>query len=114
GTPDPAASSDAEIHVSVATASMTGHGAAAGPTPAGNLLVELRSVNARGFVLKQRLCAEAAGFEPVFEERIRQRIARGTVTLTIERAGVGALPDREALRELVLQLRALARDLGLG
>lgn len=92
---------------------MTGHGAAAGPTPAGNLLVELRSVNARGFVLKQRLCAEVAGLEPVLEERIRQRIARGTVTLTIERAGLGALPDREALRELVQQLHALARDLGL-
>jgi uncharacterized protein (TIGR00255 family) len=91
---------------------MTGSGSAAGSTECGDLRVELRSVNARGFVLKQRLCAEVAGLEPAFEERIRRVVARGTVTLVVERVGA-VFADRLALQRLVAELRALAGDLGL-
>lgn len=92
---------------------MTGYGVAAGPTARGEMRVELRSLNARGFVLKQRLCPELVGLEPALEDLIRRRIVRGTVTLTIDRPGAPPLPDREILRQLVLQCRALAKDLGL-
>jgi uncharacterized protein (TIGR00255 family) len=91
---------------------MTGTGAAAGATEVGELRAELRSVNGRGFTLKQRLCTEVTGFEAQFEEQVRQRVARGTVTLIVDRHGA-QLPDRSKLRQLTAELRALARDLGL-
>jgi uncharacterized protein (TIGR00255 family) len=93
---------------------MTGSGTAAGATELGEVRIEIRSVNGRALLLKQRLCTEAAGCETAIEERVRRRVQRGTLTLVVERSG--ALPvfgDRAALRTLVGELRSLARDLGV-
>ena len=93
---------------------MTGTGAAVGPTEAGPLRIELRSVNGRSLQLKQRLCREVAAFESVFEDELRRAIGRGTVTLVVERESRNAgLPDKRALEAMVTELRTLARDLGL-
>jgi uncharacterized protein (TIGR00255 family) len=92
---------------------MTGSGSAAGSTEVGELRIELRSVNGRGLLLKQRLCSEAIGFEAAFDEALRAAVARGTVTLVVERAGGGGGYDRESLRRQLQDLRALAADLGL-
>lgn len=93
---------------------MTGTGAAVGPTEAGPLRIELRSVNGRSLQLKQRLCREVAAFESVFEDELRRAIGRGTVTLVVERESrTSALPDKPALAAMVAELRTLARDLGL-
>ncbi len=97
-----------------ATASMTGSGVAAGPTELGELCIELRSVNGRGLSIKHRLCADVAGLESRFESVIRQRLQRGSVSLFVERRGLGgSMPDREDLRSFVAELRALSSDLGL-
>ena len=92
---------------------MTGSGSAAGSTEVGELRIELRSVNGRGLLLKQRLCSEAIGFEAAFDEALRGAVARGTVTLVVERAGGSGGYDRESLRRQLQDLRALAKDLGL-
>lgn len=93
---------------------MTGSGVAAGATEFGELRIELRSVNGRSLTLKQRLCPEVAGFETAFDEEIRAALARGSVTLLVDRAGSAAVvPDRALLAQLCSELRLLARDLGL-
>ena len=92
------------------TASMTGTGSASGPTEIGDLRIELRSVNGRGLVLKQRLCPEALRFEVGFEELVRASVARGTVTLIVERdSGLSGL-DRSHMRRLLTDMRTLARS----
>jgi len=98
----------AEVH------SMTGSGVASGVTELGELRIDLRSVNGRSLVLKQRLSAEALGLEPLFEAYVRQELARGTVTLNVERLGATpVLPDHRVLEQLVARMRELARGLGL-
>ena len=92
---------------------MTGTGAATGPTELGEVRIELRSVNGRGFALKQRLASEALGLEFALEEAVKGQVRRGNVTLVLERTGAGAGFDQQALRRLLADLRALARDLAL-
>lgn len=94
---------------------MTGSGSAAGPTELGDLRIELRSVNGRGMSVRFRLCVECAGLEPHLEPALRRRIARGSITLGIERqdAGMGVLGDLPALERVAERLRAVARHLGL-
>jgi len=100
--------------VTAATFSMTGTGSAAGATEAGPLRIELRSVNGRALQVKQRLCREVSGLEPVFEDELRAKVGRGSVTLVVERGGsADGLPDRARLAQIVGSMRALARDLGL-
>ena len=95
------------------TMSMTGSGVAMGATEVGQLRVEVRSVNGRSLALKQRLCAEVAGLEPAFDEVVRRTVARGNLTLVVDRVGHSQSFDRGALQQLVQDLRALARDLGI-
>ena len=93
---------------------MTGAGTAAGATELGDLRVEIRTVNGRGLGIKLRLCSEGAGLESAIEELVRWRLARGSVTVIVERPGAAAgLPDRATLRAFVAELRALASDVGL-
>jgi len=100
--------------VTAATFSMTGTGAAAGLTEAGPLRIELRSVNGRALQVKQRLCREVSGLESVFEDEIRGKVVRGSVTLAVDRSAPGkALPDRARLAQMVADLRSLAREVGV-
>jgi uncharacterized protein (TIGR00255 family) len=94
---------------------MTGAGFAAGQTELGQLRCELRSINGRGLVVKQRLCRDCDGLEAAIEQIIRRRIARGTVNVSIDRVDgeLGVLGDVQELGRLVGQLRAAARALGL-
>lgn len=99
--------------MTAATSSMTGTGAARGASEVGPLRVELRSVNGRVLQVKQRLCREVSGLEAVFEDEVRQRLSRGSVTLVVERDGGSALPDRAQLAALATEWKSLSAALGL-
>lgn len=93
---------------------MTGSGAAAGATEIGELRIELRSVNGRGLQVKTRLGPACAGLEAAIEDVLRQRLHRGTVTITIDRVGAGSpFGDRAAMAQLLQELRDLAAALSL-
>lgn len=96
------------------THSMTGVGLAAGPSEIGELRVEVRSVNGRGFSAKLRLPPNAGGYEAAIEELVRASIARGSVLVVLERAQATAvLPDPEQVKALAGSLRQLAEELRL-
>lgn len=94
---------------------MTGVGFAAGATEVGDLRLEVRAVNGRSLAVKLRLCSDCAGLEAATEDLVRRRLQRGTVTVVAERSGGGmaALPSPAAMRRIVGELRALARELDL-
>lgn len=94
---------------------MTGSGLASGATEAGEMRLEVRTVNGRGLAVRLRLCPECAGFESAIEDAVKKHLVRGSVTVVAERAGsgFGMLRDRAGMRALVADLRALASDLGL-
>jgi uncharacterized protein (TIGR00255 family) len=93
---------------------MTGVGFAAGPTELGDLRIEVRTVNGRGFAAKLRLPPACNGFEAACEELLRQHVHRGSVQLVVERTQVATpLPDRELLRGVADGLCQLAQELRL-
>lgn len=93
---------------------MTGAGFAAGNSEIGDVRVEVRSVNGRGLSVKLRLSSACSGFEAAIEERIKARLARGSVLVVAERAGgASMLPDRNMLRQLAVEMRELADELQL-
>lgn len=61
---------------------MTGFGAAEGPVGGARISVELRSVNHRFFNPSLKLPSALSRFESEVRERLRQRIARGHVTVS--------------------------------
>jgi uncharacterized protein (TIGR00255 family) len=63
--------------------SMTGHGSASAATDLGNVTVELRTVNHRGFKCSLRTPESLAGCESKIESVIRDYLHRGAVNLTI-------------------------------
>lgn len=94
--------------------SMTGVGLAAGPCELGDLRVEVRTTNGRGFQARLRLPACCAPFEAAIEQCVRAAVRRGSALVIVERSGERAgLPDAAALREVASALQALAKDLGL-
>ena len=90
--------------------SMTGFGAAEGRVGAARVGVELRTVNHRFFSPSLKLPGAFARWEGDVRELLRQRIARGHVTLTAraERdAQAGGAIDETRFAAYVTQLRAL-------
>ncbi|MGE0142172.1 MAG: YicC/YloC family endoribonuclease [Planctomycetota bacterium] len=81
------------------------------------VVVELRSVNGRGFALKARLPAELSSFERGMEERIRARVHRGSVSLTVtlERSSrdLAGVLDSGRFAEVAAELQRLASACGL-
>ena len=63
--------------------SMTGYGVAEGPVSGGRLQAEIRSVNHRHFAASLKLCAPLQSLEADLRNRLRERIARGHVTLSV-------------------------------
>ncbi|UCG86120.1 MAG: YicC family protein [Gemmatimonadota bacterium] len=63
--------------------SMTGYGLAEGSVSGGRLQVEIRSVNHRHFATNLKLCTPLQSLEPDLRTRLRERIARGHVTLSV-------------------------------
>ena len=97
---------------------MTGFGAAEGPVSGGRLQIELRSVNHRHFNLQLKVPAELQALEVEVRERLRERIARGHVTVSgrwvDEPAGLATLQlNVPRAREVVAALRELKRALKL-
>src|SRR5688572_6768040 len=96
------------------THSMTGAGFAAGPSELGELRVEVRTVNGRGFAAKLRLPSACTGYEVAIEELVRAVVHRGSVTVIVERAhSAPALPDRDVLRTVAEGLQRQANELQL-
>ncbi len=96
--------------------SMTGTGLASGQTELGVAHVEVRSVNGRGLVVKQRLCSECQGLESALEARVGTALRRGTVLVTIDLTGQVAkepMLDQGAAERAVLELRDLGSRLSL-
>ncbi len=97
--------------------SMTGFGAAEGRVRDFRVGVEIRSVNHRFFNPSLKLPGAFSRWEPEVRELLRQRIARGHVTLTarIGRDVEGrALVDEARFAGYVEQLRSLQERHGLG
>lgn len=97
---------------------MTGFGTAEGPVSGGRLQLELRSVNHRHFNLQLKVPADLLALEAELRERLRERVARGHVTLaarwTQDPMKPGALKlDLPRARELVEALRQLQQALNL-
>lgn len=96
---------------------MTGFGAAEGRVRDFRVGVEIRSVNHRFFNPSIKLPGAFSRWEPEVREALRQRIARGHVTLTarIGREAEGkALVDEVRFAGYVEQLRALQQRYELG
>jgi uncharacterized protein (TIGR00255 family) len=97
--------------------SMTGYGVANRADRDLGLTVELRAVNNRYLKVSYRTPDFLTALEPEFERRIRGRISRGAVTLTVQCQLIGPLvrpPLNEAVLEgYVVELRRIATKFGL-
>ena len=99
--------------------SMTGFGAAEGRVGAARVSAEVRTVNSRFFSPTLKLPSAFARWEGEVREALRQRIARGHVTLTVRVERDEEAPRRVAVDEsrfaaYVATLRDLQQRHGLG
>src|ERR1700694_4868393 len=97
--------------------SMTGFGAADGAVGEARASVEIRTVNHRFFSPNLKLPSAFARWEGDIRELLRQRIARGHVTLTarVDRAAAGGPGIDEArLAHYAVTLKELQKKLALG
>jgi uncharacterized protein (TIGR00255 family) len=98
--------------------SMTGFGGAEGRVGSSRVSVELRTVNHRFFTPSLKLPGSYARWEAELRERLRQRIARGHVTLFVraerDDARGGLAIDEQRVAAYVAQLRDLQARHGLG
>lgn len=93
---------------------MTGVGFATGQSEVGDLRVEVRSVNGRGFGVKLRLPPAFGCYEAGVDELVRGKVARGSLTVVVERVQSGpALPDAELVRTTASAMLRLADELRL-
>src|ERR1700730_15510756 len=97
--------------------SMTGFGAADGSIGDARASVEIRSVNHRFFRPNLNLPPAFSRWEGEIREILRQKIARGHVTVTarFDRAvGTGPIIDEARLAQDATTLQELQREKGLG
>ena len=97
--------------------SMTGFGAADGPVGDASASVEIRTVNHRFFSPNLKLPSAFSRWEGEIREILRQKIARGHVTLTarLDRAGgAGPVIDEARLAQYAVTLRELQKKHALG
>lgn len=97
--------------------SMTGFGAAEGPIGDARASVEIRTVNHRFFSPNLKLPSAFARWEGEIREVLRQKIARGHVTLTarLDRsAGAGPVIDEARLAQYAVTLKELQKRHALG
>ena len=96
------------------THSMTGVGFATGQSEVGDLRIEVRSVNGRGFSVKLRLPPAFGGYEAGVDELVRSKVARGSLTVVVERVQAApALPEAEQVRTTASAMLRLADELRL-
>src|SRR2546423_1641453 len=98
--------------------SMTGFGAAEGAVGGSHASVEIRTVNHRFFSPNLKLPAALTRWEGDIRELLRQRIARGHVTLTARldssAAGAGPRIDEGKVAQYATTLRELQKKHALG
>lgn len=97
--------------------SMTGFGAADGALGDARASVEIRTVNHRFFSPNLKLPSALSRWENEIREVLKQKIARGHVTLTarLDRAaGTGPVINGTRLAEYALELRELQKKHSLG
>ena len=97
--------------------SMTGFGAADGSVGDARASVEIRTVNHRFFSPNLKLPSAFSRWEGEIREILRQKIARGHVTLTarIDRAaGAGPVIDEARLAQYAVTLKELKKKHALG
>ncbi|MBL8734785.1 MAG: YicC family protein [Planctomycetes bacterium] len=93
---------------------MTGVGFATGQSEVGDLRIEVRSVNGRGFTVKLRLPPAFGCYEAGVDELVRSKVARGSLTVVVERVqSAPALPDAELVRATASAMLRLADELRL-
>ncbi len=95
---------------------MTGMGAAARTAGGLSADVEIRSVNQRFLKVQLRLPAVLEAVEPEMEARVRGRVRRGAVTVTVRVAGVTEAPfavSEAGVRAHLEGVRAVAERLGI-
>jgi len=89
--------------------SMTGHGHATGRTDAGDVTVEIRSVNHRGLKCSIRLAEPLSGLEANIEAAVRARLHRGAINISVKcsrtREAAGAVINRAALAAYIAACR---------
>lgn len=98
---------------------MTGFGEGEREFPFGRLRVEIRTVNHRYLKLQIRLPSGSERLQPALEARVRDRLARGHVSMTVAveplEAESGSVPvDLERARGYRDALQRLQEELGLG
>lgn len=98
--------------------SMTGYGVADAPVGGGRLEVEIRSVNHRYLNLQLRLPPELAPSEAQIRDLVRDRIHRGSVTVTATwlappPGAIAVKIDLERARQLAEAMRRLKDELSL-
>lgn len=96
---------------------MTGFGAAEGPVGGSRISVELRSVNHRFFNPSLKLPSSLSKFEGEVRETLRQRVARGHVTVSarvVRDEDVGAVVDEARFASAAAALQALQAKYALG
>lgn len=95
---------------------MTGFGAAEGSVGSARVAVELRTVNHRFFNPSIKLPAALSRWDSEVREALRQRVARGHVTLSARAAraaGAASAIDEARFAQHVAQLRRLQQQHGL-
>ena len=96
---------------------MTGFGAADGSVGESRASVEIRTVNHRFFSPNLKLPSAFSRFEGEILELLRQKIARGHVTLTVRvdrEAAIGPVIDEARLAQYAATLKDLQKKLALG
>src|SRR5258705_7269949 len=97
--------------------SMTGFGAADGAVGEARASVEIRTVNHRFFSPNLKLPSAFSRWEGEIRELLRQKIARGHVTLTVRidrEAAIGPVIDEARLAVYAATLKELQKKLALG
>lgn len=97
--------------------SMTGFGTAEGPVGGARVSVELRSVNHRFFNPSLKLPSALSRFEGEVREALRQRIARGHVTVSariVREQEASTTIDEARFAAAAAELKALQERYGLG
>lgn len=96
--------------------SMTGFGAAAATAGGAEARVEIRSVNHRHLQVKSRLPQSLAHLEPQIEAAVRARLARGSVSVSVDvdrpRAAAARI-DAKALRGWCEEIARATKAAGL-
>ena len=94
---------------------MTGFGQASFSRPGWHGTVEIRALNHRHFELRSRLPQRCSGLSQELEDRLRPRLHRGRVELTLRLQGSAEAAlrfDRSRAKLAYAELEALAKELG--